>query len=85
MKQQTVAVNSGMGLHARPAAMLIKEASRFNSRITLVKGDREVDAKSMLGILTLAVKQGESVTLTASGEDENEAIQSLINLVNGLE
>jgi phosphocarrier protein len=73
----TVRVANDQGLHARPAARLVKEASRFTSRIVLASGDAEVDAKSILDILSLAAAKGTALELRASGPDAREALRHL--------
>lgn len=69
-----------LGLHARAAAKLVHTASRYSSDIKLRKGGEEVDAKSILGILLLAAGKGSTVTITASGSDESEALDSIEQL-----
>lgn len=69
-----------LGLHARAAAKLVHTASRYSSDIKLRKGAEEVDAKSILGILLLAAGKGSTVTVTASGGDEHEALDSIEQL-----
>jgi phosphocarrier protein len=69
-----------LGLHARAAAKLVHTASRYASDIKLKKGGEEVDAKSILGILLLAAGKGSTVTITASGSDESEALDSIEQL-----
>lgn len=81
MKQVVVTVNSEVGLHARPASLFVKKANEFSSSITVQKGEREVDAKRLLGVMSLGVKKGESITITAVGDDEQEAIDALEQLV----
>lgn len=75
-----VCVLDDMGLHARPAARLAQEAQKFVSDIHLVAGRQEVDAKSILDILTLAVGSGATLTLRARGEDAHEAVDHLERL-----
>lgn len=70
-----------LGLHARAAAKLVHTAARFSSEIKLRKGTEEVDAKSILGILLLAAAKGTTVTVTASGSDESEALDSIERLI----
>lgn len=70
-----------LGLHARAAAKLVHCAARFNADIKLRKGSEEVDAKSILGILLLAAAKGTTVTITASGNDEAEALDSIEKLI----
>ena len=84
MKEQVsceVIINNEMGLHARPAAILAKEASKYKSNIKLVMDDTEVDAKSILDILTLAVSKGKSIKLIAIGEDAEEAVENIQKII----
>jgi len=75
-----IAIINKLGLHARAAAKLVHTASRYSSDIKLKKGSEEVDAKSILGILLLAAGKGSTVTVTASGNDESEALDSIEQL-----
>lgn len=75
-----IAIINKLGLHARAAAKLVHTASRYSSDIKLKKGSEEVDAKSILGILLLAAGKGSTVTVTASGNDESEALASIEQL-----
>lgn len=68
-------------MHARPAEMLVRMAMRFKSRIELVRGNERVDAKSILHLLTLGARQGTELILEAEGEDAEEAVESLAQLV----
>jgi phosphocarrier protein len=72
-----VIINNDLGLHARPAALLAKEAGKYKSEIKLVMNDVEVDAKSILDILTLAASKGKSLKLVAKGEDAKEAVENI--------
>ena len=85
MQEATVVVRNKVGLHARPAAMFVQLANKYKSEILIAKtedGDgREVNAKSILSILTLAVCQGTEVRIKATGEDENEAVGALCELI----
>ena len=69
------------GLHARPAADFAAAAARFASDIRLGRGDREADAKSVLLLLTLDVRQGDRVVVSAEGPDAEEAVEALCRLV----
>ena len=82
MISQEVTITNTIGLHARPATFFIQKANSFKSSIWVEKEDRKVNAKSLLGVLSLGIAQGMSVTLLADGSDENEAIESLVELVN---
>ncbi len=78
-----VRVGNSAGLHARPAAKLAKLAQGFGSEISLCVADQEVDAKSILDILTLAASQGSTLVIRASGDDAGAALEALISLFNG--
>ena len=65
------------GIHARPAGLFIKEATNFPCTVTISKGEKEVDAKRILGVMGLCVKCGEEITIKAEGEREEEAIEVL--------
>ena len=82
MISREVTITNTIGLHARPATFFIQKANSFKSSIWVEKEDRKVNAKSLLGVLSLGIAQGMSVTLLADGSDENEAIESLVELVN---
>jgi phosphotransferase system HPr (HPr) family protein len=69
------------GLHARPATSLVKLANTFASRITIAVGDRTVDAKSVLEVLTLAAAQGTELEFRTEGPDADEALEALVDLV----
>lgn len=78
---EEVVINNKLGLHARPAGMLAKEAMKFKSEIKLLLDDMEVDAKSILDILSLAASKGKVLKLVAKGEDAKEAISCLKKLI----
>ena len=80
MKEQQVTVTNPLGVHARPAAMLVQTASRFQSEIFFIKDGRRVNGKSMLGVMTLAAEMGSVVTIEADGPDEDEALTALIEV-----
>ncbi|MDQ0416051.1 phosphocarrier protein [Croceifilum oryzae] len=77
MTEKTVVIQNSTGLHARPAALLIQKAGSFKSSIKIVKDGREADAKSLLGVMSLAIKGNESITIRAEGEDEAAAIEAM--------
>ena len=72
-----------LGLHARAAAKFVTTASRFESEITVRRDGREVNGKSIMGVMMLAASRGTSIVITASGHDEDEAATSLEELVQG--
>ena len=81
MFTQVITINNEVGLHARPATFFIQRANEFKSGIWVEKDDRRVNAKSLLGVLSLGIVKGTSITLIADGSDEKEAIASLVELV----
>lgn len=74
-------IQNKLGLHARAAAKFVQCASRFASEVTVSKGDMEVNGKSIMGVLLLAAPRGTRLEVTASGEDEEEALAALKDLV----
>jgi phosphocarrier protein len=81
MVSRNVTIVNDVGLHARPATFFIQKANTFKSSVWIEKDDRKVNAKSLLGVLSLGIAKGMVVTLIADGVDENEAVDGLINLV----
>jgi phosphocarrier protein HPr len=81
MREQTLAITNKIGLHARPAALLVKTAAAFKSDIAIVKGDKTANAKSMLAVLSAAVRAGDTVTVRALGEDEEQALEAVTALI----
>ncbi|MER2089083.1 HPr family phosphocarrier protein [Sporosarcina sp. JAI121] len=81
MAERTVEVKMKTGLQARQAALFVQEANRFISDLFLKKDDRQVNAKSIMGIMSLAIARGTTVTLIAEGIDEEQALESLTTLV----
>lgn len=77
MKEFTYTINDPLGIHARPAGLLVKQASQFNSKITITKEGKEADAKKILGIMSLGVKKDHDVTIKAEGDDEDAAIEAI--------
>lgn len=81
MIEKKVVLKNRLGLHARAASLLVNTAMKFNSSIYLVKDSEEVNAKSILGILTLSASKGSELIIKAEGEDEEEAIKEIENLI----
>lgn len=77
MKQFDYIIRDELGIHARPAGMLVKEAAKFVSAITIAKGEKRADAKKIFGLMGLGAKCGDTVTLTADGPDEDTAAAAL--------
>ncbi len=82
MIRSEVTIINKLGLHARAAARFVTLASRFKSEIHLQRGAKEVNGKSIMGVMMLAASQGTRLSITASGPDEKEALQQLETLVN---
>ncbi|MEG1291571.1 MAG: HPr family phosphocarrier protein, partial [Lachnospiraceae bacterium] len=77
MKTLTYIITDSNGIHARPAGLLVKEAGKFESKITIAKEGKTVDAKRIMALMSLGVKMGHEVTLTIEGNDEEEAFTAL--------
>ncbi|RMF62823.1 MAG: HPr family phosphocarrier protein [Calditrichaeota bacterium] len=80
MVRKQVRIKNKLGLHARPAAQVVKTASKFKSDVFLAKDDHEVNGKSIMGVMMLAAEMGSTVTIIANGEDEVEAVAALAEL-----
>jgi len=84
VRKKTVVKNK-LGLHARPAALFVQAANKFDSRIIVEKDNERVNGKSIMGILTLGVEQGSAIFIEAEGQDAQEAILELERLVSSNE
>jgi len=78
--EKEVEVVNKLGLHARPAMMLVKTASQFQSEIKIIKDNMNVNAKSIMGVLVLAAEKGSKLKIVAEGPDEEEAVEALAKL-----
>ena len=81
MYVKDVVVQNQVGLHARPATFFIQKANEFKSSIWVEKEERRVNAKSLLGVLSLGIVGGTSIRIIADGSDEQQAVEGLVNLV----
>jgi phosphocarrier protein len=81
MVSKEVKVNNQVGLHARPATFFIQKANEFKSSISVEKEERRINAKSLLGLLSLGVVQGTTITIMADGADEEAAVEALAGLI----
>lgn len=82
MVTKSVTINNQVGLHARPATFFIQKANEFRCSIWVEKDDRKVNAKSLLGVLSLGIVCGTTINLIADGSDEQQAVDTLAELVN---
>ncbi len=81
MTEKAVEISNPAGLRARPAALFVQTAGKFTSSIWIEKGDRKVNAKSIMGLMSLAVPPGTEIIIGAEGEDEHLAVKELVELV----
>ena len=82
MYLKDVTVKNQVGLHARPATFFIQKANEFNSSVWVEKEERRVNAKSLLGVLSLGIVGGTTIRIIADGVDEQDAVDSLVKLVD---
>jgi phosphocarrier protein len=80
VEEQVVIINK-IGVHARPAALLVKTATGFTSEIVLSKEGKKYNAKSILTVMSAAIKQGDAITIQATGPDEQQALAGVISLI----
>lgn len=82
MAKRPVVVKLKTGLHARPAALFVQEANKFSSEVFVEKDEKKVNAKSIMGIMSLAISSNTEVYISAEGSDAEQAVASLITLVS---
>jgi phosphocarrier protein len=83
MISRNVTIKNSVGLHARPATFFVQKANCFKSSIWVEKDDCRVNAKSLLGVLSLGIVKGTTITIIADGVDEADAVVGLENLIDG--
>jgi phosphocarrier protein HPr len=83
MLQKKVRIENKLGLHARPASLFVKTAGHYKSNVSLTKDGIEVNGKSIMGLLMLAVEGGSEVLVQVDGPDEEKAMEALIRLIEG--
>jgi len=83
MISRSVTITNSVGLHARPATFFVQKANCYKSSIWVEKEDCRVNAKSLLGVLSLGITQNTSITIIADGNDEADAIEGLVALIDG--
>ena len=77
MKEFDYVITDEVGIHARPAGLLVKEAKKYSSTITITKGDKSAVATKLMAVMSLGVKCGEEITVTVEGEDEDTAVEKM--------
>jgi phosphocarrier protein len=80
MVEKRLTIQNRMGLHARPAALLVETASKYESDVYIIKNGFKVNGKSIMGVLMLAAEMGSELTVQAKGKDANEAVQAMVDL-----
>lgn len=80
MTNQKVIVTSASGLHARPAGLLVSKAKSFEAQVDILKGEKIINAKSIMGILSLGTAKGDELVIQAEGPDEVEAVAAMVDL-----
>jgi phosphocarrier protein len=80
MLEKTTVIKNRAGIHARPAALIVQTAGKFKSKISLQKGDDSINAKSIMGIITLGAGFGTEIRIIADGEDEAQAVEAIEKL-----
>lgn len=81
MKKFEYVIKDNLGIHARPAGIIVKEAAKFSSNITIQKGEKSVDAKKLFALMSLGVKNSDTITVTFEGEDEDAAYEAITQLI----
>jgi len=81
MLQFNYTIKDDLGLHARPAGLLVKAADKYPCKISITKGEKTADAKKLFGVMGLCVRCGDTVTMTCDGEQEQEALAEIQNVI----
>ena len=79
--ERLVSIKNATGLHARPAGMFVKKAAEFKSTVEVIAKGKTVNAKSIMGIMSLGLAKGDELTISAKGEDEETAVNTLVELI----
>lgn len=82
MTSKKYVIKNTIGLHARPAALFVKKAAEFESKIKVIKEDKEADAKSIISIMALGAVKGAEIVIQATGDDSDLAVEALIKLLD---
>lgn len=80
-----ITINNPTGLHARPASQLVMECKKFESEITLLRGDQSANAKSIMSIMAMAITGGDRIQVTAEGTDATQAVEAIATFLETLE
>ena len=82
MQSREILIKNKTGLHARPAAEFVKEAAKFKSSITIDFKEKKINAKSIIHVLSAGIAAGSTIVLSAEGEDENQAVETLSDVIS---
>lgn len=82
MEQFTYTIKDELGVHARPAGLLVKLAKKYASKVTLEKNGKTCDMRKLMAVMSLGIKQGETITVTVEGEDETVAAEEIAAFLN---
>ena len=85
MLTKTITIQNEVGLHTRPATYFIQKANNYKSSVWIENSDRRANAKSLLGVLSLGISKGDTVSIIANGSDEAEAVDGLVDLLMAME
>ena len=80
MLEEVITIQNGLGLHARPAAKLVRETAKYESEVVLIKDGLEVNGKSIMGVMMLAAERGSTLTVRVQGPDEDQAMTDILDL-----
>jgi len=81
MVEREVLINNPTGLHARPASLLVAQAAKCKSKVSILFNNKTINAKSMLSVLGGGIRKGSKIVIVADGEDEQDAVESICNLI----
>ncbi|HOC05975.1 MAG: HPr family phosphocarrier protein [Bacillota bacterium] len=81
MAEKKVVIKNKTGLHARPAALFVQKAGQFSSDVSITLGDKEVNAKSIMGVMSLGAGPGSEILIKAEGEDAQQAVDTLAEII----
>ncbi|MFZ7132996.1 MAG: HPr family phosphocarrier protein [Eubacteriales bacterium] len=81
MISKEVTILNATGLHARPASMFVQEAGKYKAEINIIKGEKKINAKSIMGIMAGGISKGTLITIEVDGEDEQAALDALVGLI----
>ena len=85
MLTKTITIQNEVGLHTRPATYFIQKANNYKSSVWIENSDRRANAKSLLGVLSLGISKGDTISIIADGSDEAEAVDGLVDLLMAME